>query len=95
MLTGTSYLPGRRVPRSSPFRALAGEYNTWIRRGQDVVQTARRLGKRWVSRPRSTQPTELGLLLAELAVETLINGAGDLFGGAVRQLQEMGVIGGG
>ncbi len=34
----------------------------------------------------------LGLLLAALAMETIINGAGELFRGAVRQLQEMGVI---
>jgi multiple antibiotic resistance protein len=36
----------------------------------------------------------LGLLLAALAMETIINGAGELLQGAVRQLQEMGVIGG-
>lgn len=34
----------------------------------------------------------LGLLLAALATETIINGAGELFQGAVRQLQEMGVL---
>jgi multiple antibiotic resistance protein len=34
----------------------------------------------------------LGLLLAALAMETIINGFGDIFQGAVRQLQEMGII---
>jgi small neutral amino acid transporter SnatA (MarC family) len=34
----------------------------------------------------------LGLLLAALATETIINGAGEIFQGAVRQLQEMGVL---
>ena len=34
----------------------------------------------------------LGLLLAALAMETIINGAGELLQGVMRQLQEMGVI---
>ena len=34
----------------------------------------------------------LGLLLAALAVETIVNGTAELLQDAVRQLQEMGVI---
>ena len=33
------------------------------------------------------------MMLAALAMETLINATGDLFQAAVRQLQQMGVIG--
>ena len=35
----------------------------------------------------------LALLLAALAMEAIINATGDVLQGAVRQLQEMGVIG--